>query len=135
MIAAIIGISLGIFLVVLFEVLKSFDKQFIYGLILTGIGFLYIGYTWSNRESLIINSTQAVFFLILAYYSIKRNVYILAIGYFLHGSWDFAYDYLEQPDLIPPHYDWFCLFVDFTIGIYLLIFAKRIKSKIEIRTI
>lgn len=135
MIAATIGISLGIFLIVLFEVLKSFDKQFIYGLILTGIGFLYIGFTWSNSESLIINSTQAVFFLTLAYYGIKKNVYILAIGYFLHGSWDLAYDYLGQPDLIPPHYDWFCLSVDFTIGIYLLIFAKRIRSIIDIRTI
>ena len=134
MIAASIGISLGVFIILLFEMLKSYDRQVVYGLILTGIGFLYIGFTWSDLESLIINTIQGIFFLALAYYGIKRNMYVLAAGYLLHGSWDFAYDFLGQPDLVPPHYDLFCLSVDFTIGIYLLIFARRIQSKSKVST-
>ena len=130
MTALIIGISSGIFLIILFAILKRFDKQVVYGLILTGIGFLYIGFTWIDLESLIINSTQALLFLFLAYYGIKKSYYILAVGYFLHGIWDITYDLLGQPDLIPPQYDIFCLSIDFTIGIYLLIFASSIKSKL-----
>ena len=132
MTSLIIGISSGMLLIVLFVILKSFDKQVVYGLILTGIGFLYIGFTWTNLESLIINSTQALVFLLLAYYGIKRSIYILSIGYFLHGSWDLAYGLLGKPDLIPPHYEVFCLSLDFTIGIYLLIFAKNVNPKFKI---
>ena len=135
MTSLIIGISSGILIIFIFVILKSFDKQVVYGLILTGIGFIYIGFTWTDLESLIINSTQALVFLLLAYFGINKSVYILSIGYFLHGSWDIAYDLLGQPNLIPPHYDVFCLSIDFTIGIYLLIFAKSVKSKFKISTV
>lgn len=135
MTSLIIGISSGILLIVLFVILKRFDKQVVYGLILTGIGFLYIGFTWTDLESLIITSIQAFVFVLLAYYGIKKSIYILAIGYFLHGIWDLTYHLLDQPDLIPPHYDLFCLSVDFTIGIYLLIFAKNVKSKFKISAV
>ncbi len=135
MTSLIIGISSGILIIFLFEILKRFDKQVVYGLILTGIGFLYIGFTWTDLESLIINSVQAFLFVLLAYYGIKKSIYILALGYFLHGIWDLAYDLLGEPDLIPPHYDLFCLSIDFTIGIYLLIFAKSVKSKLKISTV
>jgi len=129
MTSLIIGISLGVFTILLFEMLKGFDKAVVYGLILTGIGFLYVGYTWSDLASLIINITQAVIFLGLAYYGVKKSITILAVGYLLHGIWDFGYELLNQPDLLPPHYDLFCLSVDFTIGLYLLLFARHIKSK------
>jgi len=127
----IIGISSGIFLIILFELLKRYDKQIVYGLILTGIGFIYIGFTWTDLSSLIINSNQAVFFLPLAYYGFKKNMNILALGIFLDCSCDIAYDLLGQPDLIPPHYDVFCLSNDFTIGIYLLFIARSIKLKLN----
>jgi len=129
MISLIIGISSALFLILLFVILKHFDKQVVYGLVLAGIGFLYIGFTWPNLNSVIINAIQMLVFLLLAYYGIKRSISILAIGYFLHGGWDLAYDYLGQPDLIPPHYDVFCLSFDFTIGFYLLILARNVKSK------
>lgn len=129
MTSLIIGISVGVFTILLFEILKAFDKVTVYGLILTGIGFLYVGYTWSDLVSLIINITEAVVFLGLAYYGIKKSINILALGYLLHGIWDFGYELLNQPDLLPPHYDLFCSSVDFIIGLYLLLFARRIKSK------
>ncbi|MEQ1677190.1 MAG: DUF6010 family protein [Chitinophagaceae bacterium] len=135
MTSLIIGISTGVLLIIALVMLKRIDKQLFYGLVLTGIGFLYVGFTWTDLESLIINSIQAVVFVLLAYYGIQRSIYILAIGYFLHGTWDLAYDLLGQPDLLPPHYDLFCLSVDFTIGIYLLILARNVRSKFKISTV
>ena len=100
-----------------------------YGLILSGIGFLYVGFTWTDIQSLIITCVQALFFMTLAYYGIKKSLYFLVAGYFLHGTWDLAYDLFPKSNLIPPHYDLFCLSVDFTIGFYLLLIKYQDDKK------
>jgi hypothetical protein len=125
MTSIVIGISSGFFTILLIGVLKRLDKKLIYGLILSCIGFLYVGFTWTDISSLIITALQAIFFLFFAYYGVKKNLYFLAAGYFLHGLWDLAYDLFRLPNLIPPHYDLFCLSIDFTIGIYLVILKLR----------
>jgi hypothetical protein len=129
MTSVIIGISGGLLLILLFSILKQFDKKVIYGLILSGIGFLYVGFTWTDISSLVITALQAVFFLFFAYYGVKRNLFFLAAGYFLHGLWDLAYDFFRLPNLIPPHYDFFCLSIDFTMGIYLVVLNKQLRAK------
>ncbi len=125
MIPLIIGISSGLLVILIIALLKFSDKLTIYGLILSGIGFLYVGYTWSDTEALIINGVQAIFFLFLAFFGIKKGLYFLAAGYFLHGGWDLVYDLFWNSDLIPPHYDWFCMSIDFTIGFYLVFIKYR----------
>jgi hypothetical protein len=133
MIPVIIGISSGLVVILLFEVLKQFDKKLVYGLILSGIGFLYVGFTWTDLQALIINCTQAVYFLIFAYYGVKKNLYIMAAGYFMHGSWDIVYGLFPDSNLIPPHYDLFCLSIDFTFGFYLLAIQYSISKKAKIK--
>ncbi|WP_332737564.1 DUF6010 family protein [Flavihumibacter sp.] len=123
MTAALIGISSGLVIIFLFILLKQFDKKLIYGLILCGIGFLYVGFTWTNLPALIVNCIQAVVFMFLAYYGVKKSLYLLAGGYFLHGTWDLLYHLFQDPGLIPPQYDLFCLSIDFTIGFYILLLA------------
>ena len=131
MISFIAGLSSGLFLIALFIILKKYDKQLIYGLILTGIGFLYVGFTWSDLPSLIVTCIQAVIFLTLAYYGIKKSMYVLTLGFFLHGIWDLIYNVFDQPGLIPPQYDVFCLTIDFVIGIYLLVLARQSGSSFK----
>jgi hypothetical protein len=125
---SLIGIGSGIFLILLFHLLQRFDKRLVYGLILTGIGFIYVGFTWSATDALVINSLQAVFFLLLAYVGIRKSVLLLTAGYFLHGTWDLVYGYFAPPGLVPPHYDIFCLAIDFTIGAYLLIVRNKLMK-------
>jgi hypothetical protein len=121
MIAALIGLSGSLITILIFTLLKRIDKITVYSLILMGIAFLYIGYTWTNIEIAIMSFLQAVFFMVFAYYGLKKNLYFLIAGYFLHGVWDFMYSYVGNSDLIPPDYDWFCLTYDFVIGFYLII--------------
>ena len=128
--AIIIGISLGLLTILIIMLLKNLDKKVIYGLILSGIGWLYVGYTWSDLKSLIITTIQAIIFLFIAYYGVKRSLYIMAAGYFLHGLWDLAYDLFPDKHLIPPHYDLFCLSIDFTMGFYLLVLQYRWNKKL-----
>jgi len=58
-----------------------------------------------------------------------KNIYSLAAGYFLHGCWDAFYGFFKMPGLIPPHYDLFCLSLDFTIALYLLVFNKWVSAR------
>lgn len=132
MTSAIIGILSGLLLIVLFIWLKQFDKKIIYGLILCGIGFLYVGFAWSDTRALIINSAQAILFVFVAYFGIKKHTAILAAGYFLHGTWDIIYHLFQDSGLIPPQYDLFCLSIDFTIGFYLLLIRYRTVNKMDL---
>lgn len=117
--AAIIGTLSGIITATIIGLLK-FEKPMLYGLILSGIGFIYVGFTWTDIPTLIIACGQALFFLFLAYFGVKKNLNFLIAGYFLHGLWDLVYGLLFTPGLVPAHYDLFCLSIDFTMGAYLL---------------
>lgn len=123
--ATVIGIASGLLTILIVAILKRIDKTTMYGLILAGIGFLYVGYTWSDITPFIVNSLQAIAFLFIAYYGIKKSSYILVAGYFLHGLWDIAYSFFANPDLLPPQYDFFCMSLDFTVGCYLFLITYR----------
>lgn len=121
MIGLAIGISTGFMVILTTMILRKLDKPVVYGLALAGIGFLYVGYTWSHAPSLAINIVQALMFLFIAYFGILKNMSVIIGGYFLHGLWDLGYGHLQLPDLLPPHYDLFCWSIDFLIGTYLLV--------------
>ena len=129
MIAVTIGILSGLLTILTISILKKLDKPILYGIVLSGIGFLYVGFTWTNLQALIANALQAIFFLFLAYFGINKSINFLIVGYFLHGSWDMVYNLFPSANLIPPHYDLFCLSIDFTIGLYLLILKYRTHQK------
>ena len=120
MIAALIGISAGLFTILIAALFKRADKNLFYGLVLACIGFLYIGYSWTDIADVIMNILQAMFFLLLAYIGVKKNPNFLIAGYFIHGLWDFIYSHVGNAELLPPHYDLFCSTYDFIIGFYLL---------------
>lgn len=130
MIAVIIGIVSGLATILIIGLLKKLDKPAMYGLVLSGIGFLYVGYTWTDLQALVMTALQAIFFLFLAYFGIKKHINFLIAGYFLHGSWDVVYDLFPSSNLIPPHYDLFCLSIDFTIGFYLLLIKQRLNKTV-----
>lgn len=125
----IIGITVALLQILAFEFLKKFDKNSIYALTLAGIGFLYVGFTWTDISTVIITSIQAIIFVLIAYYGLVKNPYVLAAGYFFHGLWDIVYTFWGDISLIPPHYDWFCMSLDFTVGIYLIFIVKKIRLK------
>jgi len=126
MIASLIGTFSGILVILTIALLKQLNKTIVYALVLVGIGYLYVGFTWSDIPSLVITFVQSVIFLFLAYFGIKKNILFLIAGYFLHGTWDLLYDLFPNRGLIPPHYDWFCLSADFTIGLYLLLIRNQL---------
>lgn len=126
--AAIIGLTASLVTIVLFILLKRLDKSIIYGLVLSGIGFLYVGYTWSNPQELVMNIIQAIVFIAFAYLGITKSLYFMIAGYLLHGVWDIVYHLFANPSLLPPHYDYFCMTYDFVVGFYLLFVKLRMDK-------
>ena len=133
MIAIIIGIGLGLVVIYGLILMGSLDEQTMYGLILTGIGYLYVGFTWTDTGSLVLCSGQAIVFTLIAYYGIKKSMLLLAAGFFLHGLWDLGFDLFPFSKLIPPHYDLFCLSIDFTMGLYLTALNYKKAKQIHLR--
>jgi len=129
--ATLIGLGSGIITVFIVLLFKRMDKKIIYGLALAGIGFLYVGFTWTDVTALIMNIVQAIFFLMLAYFGIKRQIYFLIAGYFMHGIWDLIYGFFADATLLPPHYDLFCMTYDFIIAIYLLLVKDKMSNIYE----
>ncbi|MGL2965928.1 DUF6010 family protein [Flavobacterium sp. XGLA_31] len=129
--AIIIGVSMALAQIVLFELLKQFNKNSIYSLILCAIGFLYVGFTWTDMSAFLIASVQAIVFLFIAYFGLtKNNLYVVALGYFLHGLWDIGYSFWQDSSLLPPHYDLFCMSLDYIVGIYLTFKTIRLNKLI-----
>lgn len=124
----IIGTSAGLFVIVGIRLFLKDHERLIYALVLSGIGFLYVGFTWMDPIQLTITAVQAVLFLLLAARGV-RNVAVLSAGYFLHGAWDLVYNYFVTMESIPPHYDGFCLSIDFVMGAYILIYKSRMSLK------
>src|ERR1044072_5466469 len=87
-----VGILSGLLVVLILSMKKGLDKRTTYGLILSGIGFLYVGFTWTDLPELFATGLQAIAFLLLAYSGVKKSIYILIAGYFLHGCWDITYN-------------------------------------------
>lgn len=126
---ALIGISTGLIVILSLALVKQLDKFIIYSLILTGIGFLYVGYTWMDVTALSINIVQAIFFLFLSYFGIKKNMSIMVAGFFLHGLWDLVYDVFADACLLPPQYDMFCFTIDILMGMYLWFMLNQQNKK------
>lgn len=126
--AILIGLSSSLITIFIFTFLKRVDKNTIYGLILMGIGFLYIGYTWTDINTALLSGLQALFFMLLAYLGLKKSYWFLVTGYFLHGIWDFIYPIIASAELLPPDYDYFCFTYDVVVGIYLIIYNMRMKD-------
>lgn len=120
MTATLIGLSSALLTILIVALFKRLDRNVFFGLILSGIGFLYVGYTWTSTTEFMMNILQAIFFLLLAYFGIKKNPYFLISGYIIHGLWDLIYGHIGTPALLPPDYDMFCMTYDLIIGFYLL---------------
>jgi hypothetical protein len=125
-----IGIVAAFLVILIVGFIPQLEKKIIFGLILAGLGFLYIGFTWSDLNLVIVSSLQAVIFLLFAYAGIRKTISLLTVGYFLHGAWDLLFHSMASSHLIPPNYHLFCVSFDWTVGLYLLVLKFR-KSKTQ----
>jgi hypothetical protein len=103
-------------IIVLLETVPFLDKHFIATITLVGIAFIYIGFAWSDLQSLVITISGVTVFLLLAYFGYKANFLWIVLGLVLHGVWDILYPYFGKN--VPDGYDAFCITIDMLLAVY-----------------
>ncbi len=120
-----IGLITTAVIIALLEVLKFLEKRLIAALTLTGIAFIYIGFSWNHIPSLIYCIAGVAVFFGLSYFGYEHNFKLIIIGLILHGIWDFFFSFFSST--APEGYDIFCLTIDFILAFYFYVRVKPDK--------
>jgi hypothetical protein len=118
-----IGLATTIAIIGFLELFKTLDKRLLGAFTLGGIGFIYVGFAWSDLPSLITTVVGVAFFLALSYLGYKRNFHFIIIGLIVHGLWDILYPLFFET--APEGYDIFCITIDVLLAIYFFLRVRR----------
>lgn len=121
-----IGLITTAAVVSIIELLRKSDSRLIASLTLTGIAFIYIGFSWHDRLSLGVSALAVGLFFFLSYFGYKKNFNVTILGLVLHGAWDILFPFFS--DAAPQGYGIFCLTVDFLLAVYFFIRITRAKA-------
>lgn len=98
--------------------LLRLDRATAGGLMLTAIGFIYVGFAGSDTALLIVSGVQALVIWLLAYGGLRKNALLIPLGLLLHAGWDLGYLYLAKCVIIPDGYELYCVVVDLGLAGY-----------------
>jgi hypothetical protein len=121
-----IGATTTIIIILLLEIFHRIDRKFIAALILSGIPFIYIGFTWGEPLSITSAIIAGILFIAMAYVGYKKNYVWLLAGLFLHGAWDLVFPHYGTG--APHGYDIFCLTIDWLLIPYFYIRLKKTET-------
>jgi hypothetical protein len=121
-----IGLITTIAVIAVVEIFRFLEKRLIAALVLTGIAFIYVGFSWHSTLSLTYVIIGGALFFGLAYFGYKKNFILVIIGLILHGIWDILFPYFSST--APDGYGIFCLTIDFLLAIYFYIRVKPLKQ-------
>lgn len=123
MIDFLIGLGTTAAVILFLEIFKKVDRKIAATLTLSGIAFIYLGFSKTDPQSLVITISGAAFFFALAYLGYRKNFAFILIGLFLHGVWDFVFPFFSS---VAPHgYDVFCITIDFLLVPYFYLRVSR----------
>ena len=106
--------------------LLRFDRLIAGSLILTAIGFVYVGFAGDDTTLLLFNGTQALVNWLLAYGGLRKNPMLIPLGLLLHAGWDLGYHYLVTGTGIPEGYELYCVVVDLGLaGYFYVCFSEK----------
>ena len=109
--------------------LFRFDRLTAGSLVLTAIGFIYVGFAGDDSTLLLVNGTQALVIWLLAYGGLRKNPMLIPLGLLLHAGWDLGYNFLVVGTGIPEGYGLFCVVVDLGLaGYFSLVIQSVIKA-------
>ncbi len=120
-----IGFIVSLIVIVLLEKLNFLEKRLVGALTLTGIAFIYIGFSWHDVQSLILTIAGAVIFLTLSYFGYRNNFILIVLGLILHGIWDVLFPLFSSS--VPEGYDVFCITIDFILALYFFTRVRPLK--------
>lgn len=132
MIAALIGVAVGILTIVVARVIRG--QRWMYALGLLTLPSLYAYFALRAGEpavgmkEMIYGLPFLVAGLIFALVSVRKSAMVVGALWILHGLYDLAHGHILTNAGVPDGYPVFCFSVDVVVGAYLLWLARRIPN-------
>jgi|AntRauTorckE5430_2_1112549.scaffolds.fasta_scaffold00275_4 hypothetical protein len=114
----LLGLLSAGFIIGAIELLRL-DKLAAGSLILTAIGFIYVGFSGDDLVQTTVNSAQALGIWLLAYGGLRKNALLIPLGLVLHAAWDLGYLFVVPgASIVPEGYELYCVVVDLVLAGY-----------------
>jgi hypothetical protein len=131
LIAALIGVAVGVLTIVLARIIRG--QHWVYSLGLLTLPSLYaffalqVGEQAVGVKEMIYGSPLIVVGLVFALVSVPQSAVVVGAFWILHGLYDLVHDQFITNAGVPGWYPVFCFSVDVVIGAYLLWLSRRIS--------
>lgn len=132
MIAALIGVAVGVLTIVLARIIRG--QHWVYSLGLLTLPGLYAFFALQAGEravgvkEMIYGAPFVVAGLVFALVSVRQSAVVVGAFWILHGLYDLTHDQFITNAGVPGWYPVFCFSVDVVIGAYLLWLSRRIAN-------
>ncbi len=132
MIAALIGIAVGVLTIVLARIIRG--QHWVYSLGLLTLPSLYAFFALQAGEQavgvkeMIYGAPFIVVGLVFALVSVRQSAVVVGAFWILHGLYDLTHDQFITNAGVPGWYPVFCFAVDVVVGAYLLWLSRRIPN-------
>ncbi len=132
MIAALIGVALGVVTIVSARIIRG--ESWVYALGLLTLPGLYAFFALQAGEQavgvkeLIYGLPYLVAGLLFAFVSIRQSAIVVGAFWIFHGLYDLTHSHLIANAGVPDWYPAFCFSVDVVIGAYVLWLSRRIPN-------
>ena len=132
MIAALIGVAVGVLTIALARIIRG--QHWVYSLGLLTLPSLYASFALYAGEQavgakeMIYGAPFLVVGLVFALMSVRQSAVVVGAFWILHGLYDLTHDRFILNAGVPRWYPVFCFSVDVVIGAYLLWLSRRISN-------
>ena len=132
MLAALIGVAVGILTIVCARIIRG--QRWLYSIGLLTLPGLYAFFALQAGEhavgikEMIYGIPYVVVGLVLAFVSVRQSAVVVGAFWMLHGLYDLTHSQFITNTGVPSWYPVFCFSVDVVIGAYLLWLSRRISS-------
>ena len=132
MIAALIGVAVGVLTIVLARIIRG--QHWVYSLGLLTLPSLYAFFALRAGEQavgakeMIYGVPFIVVGLVFALVSVRQSAVVVGAFWMLHGLYDLTHDQFFTNVGVPGWYPVFCFSVDVVVGAYLLWLSRRISN-------
>ena len=132
MIAAFIGVALGILVILLARTIRGERWMYSIGLLtlpsLYALFALRAGDPAVGLEEMIYGLPFLVVGLVFAFVNLRLSAVVVGSFWILHGVYDLVHDQFVSNAGVPDWYPAFCFCVDVVIGVYLLWLSRRLPD-------
>jgi len=132
LIAALIGVAVGVLTIVLARIVRG--QRWLYSLGLLILPGLYAFFALQAGEQavgvieMIYGVPFVVVGLVFAFVSVRQSAVVVGAFWMLHGLYDLTHSQFITNAGVPGWYPVFCFSVDVVIGAYLLWLSRRIPN-------